>query len=164
MRNISPGINRSFSAEEYPIFPKESWKNARGKAKAAIKTDTKFEAYATDIDPKCVEIASAAAKRAGVDDMLNIFTMDALDIDTRRTPRDYRNKSSLRRQTSYRGRGERPLPRDGAGILTARQVADLRHNPVGGVPEAVRQTCGQDKKALQRHDTVLLLSVLQTTE
>ena len=82
MRNIAPGINRSFSAEEYPIFPKESWKNAREKAKAAIKTDLKFEAYATDIDPKCVEIASAAAKRAGVDDMLNIFTMDALDIDT----------------------------------------------------------------------------------
>lgn len=82
MRNISPGINRSFSAEEYPIFPKESWKNARERAKAAIKTDTKFEAYATDIDPKCVEIASATAKRAGVDDMLNIFTMDALDIDT----------------------------------------------------------------------------------
>ena len=39
MRNISPGINRSFSAEEYPIFPKESWKNAREKAKAEIKTD-----------------------------------------------------------------------------------------------------------------------------
>lgn len=82
MRNIAPGINRSFSAEEYPIFPIESWKTAREKAKAAIKTDSKFEAYATDIDPKCVEIASAAAKRAGVDDMLNIFTMDALDIDT----------------------------------------------------------------------------------
>lgn len=115
MRNIAPGINRSFSAEEYPIFPKESWKNAREKAKAAIKTDTKFEAYATDIDLKCVEIASAAAKRAGVDDMLNIFTMDALDHRHTRTPRNYRDKPSLRRQTSYRGRGERPLPRDGAG-------------------------------------------------
>jgi len=82
MRNIAPGVKRKFAAEEYPIFPKSSWVDAREKALAEVKHDVKFEAYATDIEPKCVEIASAAAKRAGVDDMINCFVMDALDIDT----------------------------------------------------------------------------------
>ncbi len=82
MKNIAPGLNRSFAAEEFPVFPERSWTDAREKARSAIKTDCDFEAYATDIDPKCVEIAAAAAKRAGVDDMINNFMMDALDIDT----------------------------------------------------------------------------------
>jgi putative N6-adenine-specific DNA methylase len=82
MKNIAPGLQRSFAAEEYELFPADSWKNAREKAQANIKKDCSFEAYATDIDPKCVEIAAAAAKRAGVQEMLNIFAMDALDIDT----------------------------------------------------------------------------------
>ena len=82
MKNIAPGLNREFIAEKYPVFPAQSWKNAREKARSLIRTDCKFEAYATDIKPECVEIASAAAKRAGVDEMINCFVMDALDIDT----------------------------------------------------------------------------------
>ena len=82
MKNIAPGLNREFIAEKYPVFPTQSWKNAREKARSLIRTDCKFEAYATDIKPECVEIASAAAKRAGVDEMINCFVMDALDIDT----------------------------------------------------------------------------------
>lgn len=81
MKNIAPGIARHFSAENYPIFPEKSWKNAFEKARDSI-TSTDFEAYASDIDDSCVEIARAAAERAGVADRLNIFTMDALDIDT----------------------------------------------------------------------------------
>lgn len=82
MKNIAPGLKRGFAAEDYPIFSAESWKNAREEAQSRIKTDTGFEAYATDIDPKCVEIAQAAAQRAGVGERINIFQMDALDIDT----------------------------------------------------------------------------------
>ncbi|MBQ3707491.1 MAG: class I SAM-dependent RNA methyltransferase, partial [Clostridia bacterium] len=55
---------------------------AREAAEAAVIRDSAFEAYATDIDPKCVEIASASAERAGVREHLNVFQMDALDIDT----------------------------------------------------------------------------------
>lgn len=81
MKNIAPGIARHFAAENYPIFPASSWKNAFEKAHDSIK-QTEFEAYASDIDDSCVEIAKASAERAGVADRLNIFTMDALDIDT----------------------------------------------------------------------------------
>ena len=82
MRKIAPGLKRSFAAESIPAFPASSWKEAREAAEAEILTDSGFEAYATDIDPKCVEIASAAAERAGVKDCVNTFVMDALDIDT----------------------------------------------------------------------------------
>ena len=81
MRNIAPGMKRSFAAEKFPLFSADSWTEARARAEAAVR-DTAFRAYATDIDPKCVEVAQAAAKRAGVDDMINIFEMDALDIDS----------------------------------------------------------------------------------
>lgn len=82
MKNIAPGMNRTFAAEKYPIFPADSWKTAREKARDSVNRTSSFEAYATDIDDKCIDIAAAAAKRAGVDDRLNIFKMDALDIDT----------------------------------------------------------------------------------
>ena len=57
-------------------------KNEREKAKSLIRTDCGFEAYATDIRQDCVDIAAAAAERAGVGGMINCFVMDALDIDT----------------------------------------------------------------------------------
>ena len=82
MKRIAPGLNRSFAAELLPVFPASSWKDAREEAGAEIVSDSGFEAYATDIDPKCAEIAQAAAKRAGVEDCVNVFQMDALDIDT----------------------------------------------------------------------------------
>ncbi len=82
MKNIAPGLRRSFAAEKYPVFSKKSWIDAREAAESAIIKDTEFEAYATDIDPRCVDIASASAKRAGVDGIVNTFVMDALDIDT----------------------------------------------------------------------------------
>ncbi len=81
MKNIAPGLKRPFAAEKFPLFPEKSWTDARGKAESLIK-DTAFEAYATDIDQKCVDIAHASAERAGVGDMINTFAMDALDIDT----------------------------------------------------------------------------------
>lgn len=81
MKNIAPGMNRTFVSQAYPAFPEKSWMDAFEKARADVR-DTRFEAYATDIDPACVELALAGAKRAGVSEHLNIFQMDALDIDT----------------------------------------------------------------------------------
>ena len=82
MLNRAPGRNRTFVSEQYPVFPASSWDFAREEADSRVVTDSSFEAYATDIDPKCVEIAAASAKRAGMEKHLNIFQMDALDIDT----------------------------------------------------------------------------------
>ncbi len=82
MRRIAPGLKRDFVAETYPFFPKHSWDLAREAAEERILPESSFEAYATDIDPKCVEIAEASAARAGVSGNVSAFQMDALDIDT----------------------------------------------------------------------------------
>ncbi len=81
MKNIAPGLNRHFAFEEFPLFPADSYLKEHEAAESEIR-ETGFEAYATDIDPECVRIASESAERAGVSDIVSCFEMDALDIDT----------------------------------------------------------------------------------
>lgn len=81
MKNIAPGINRSFAAEEYPLFPASLWEKARCEAKEK-ECVTAFRARATDIDPECVRITGECAARAGVADVIETYVMDALDIDS----------------------------------------------------------------------------------
>ncbi len=81
MKNIAPGLNRRFAAEQFGIIPKEAWKAARDEARAAIKTETQFEAWGSDIDLECLEYAKANASRAGVDDVVKFFRADARRIE-----------------------------------------------------------------------------------
>ncbi len=80
-RNIAPGKNRSFAAESFPSIPKSLWKIAREDAKAAEKP-LGFEAYASDIDPRCVEIAKENVARARLSDTVRVFEADARKIRT----------------------------------------------------------------------------------
>ena len=82
MKNIAPGINRVFASEEFPLFKKQYWDEARENARANIISDSKFEAIASDINPECVRIASESAKRAGVSDVVKCRCADALKIET----------------------------------------------------------------------------------
>ncbi len=81
MKHIAPGVNRSFAGEDFAQFSSDVWDQAREEARDLV-IDTPFEAYASDIDPSCVEIASAVMKRAGVADNVKCFRADALDIET----------------------------------------------------------------------------------
>ncbi len=81
MKNIAPGANRHFSAEVFPFIPESAWRLAREEAKDSVK-NTKFEAYASDIDPSSIEIASENVRRAGVGDIVRTFVRDALTIET----------------------------------------------------------------------------------
>ena len=82
MTNRAPGMNRYFDAERFPAFGKEIFNEARTEAKDLVIRDSKFEAYASDIDPECVHIAIESAKHAGVYDNMKIFQADALTIKT----------------------------------------------------------------------------------
>lgn len=82
MLNKAPGLERAFTAEAFPQFNKSIWINAREEAKAQIIKNSSFEAYASDINSECVEIALGNAKRAGVSDHIKIFQKDALTIKT----------------------------------------------------------------------------------
>lgn len=82
MLNIAPGINRHFSGEDFPQLNKRIWQDAKDEARASIITDSSFEAYASDIDSECVEIAKENARNAGVLKNIKVFQRDALTITT----------------------------------------------------------------------------------
>ncbi len=65
--NIAPGLNRRFSGEYFPFFPKSVWKNAREEARSLIKTNADFYAEGSDIDEECVKLTLENAKLAGVE-------------------------------------------------------------------------------------------------
>ena len=79
-KNIAPGLKRRFAAQDFPFIPVEMWQNARDEANSKIITNSKFEAWASDIDEGILDITYESALRAGVEENLNIFTADARKI------------------------------------------------------------------------------------
>lgn len=79
-RNIAPGINRKFAAEEWDVIPKELWKEERTAAFAAIDYDTDLEIYAFDINPDALKAAQENAEEAGVDDCITFVLDDATKL------------------------------------------------------------------------------------
>ena len=79
MRNIAPGVNRSFAAEDFPYSPKSLWTDAREEARAGV-VDTSFEVYASDISKSAVELTERNAKKAGVGDIIKTFNIDCRKI------------------------------------------------------------------------------------
>ena len=82
MLNRAPGLDRAFISQTFPQISKRDWIDARSEARSKIITDSNFEAYASDINPDAVALATECAKHAGVYDHIKIFQRDALTIDT----------------------------------------------------------------------------------
>lgn len=79
MTNTPPGLGRHFAAEEFCDIPERIWRDAREEGKCMVKS-TSFEAYASDIDPKAVDIARANISRAGMGKHIKCFVRDARQI------------------------------------------------------------------------------------
>lgn len=70
--NIAPGLQRSFTAEQWEnIIHKDIWSSVRADAYAAIDTSVETDIQGYDIDDNAVKIARANAESAGVDDMIH---------------------------------------------------------------------------------------------
>ena len=82
MLNRAPGLDRAFISQTFPQIEKSAWTDAREQARSRIITGSSFEAYASDIDPDSVALATECAKHAGVYSNMKIFQRDALTIDT----------------------------------------------------------------------------------
>lgn len=80
-RKIAPGLKRSFAAEKFPRIPEHMWAQAREEATSFEIKDSKFEAWASDIDEDMLDIAYENALRAGVEENINIFHADARKIE-----------------------------------------------------------------------------------
>lgn len=77
---IAPGINRSFTAEEWSQIPKEVWQQERERAKSEINTDCNFKAFGYDIDEESLNIARENAEKAGVSDRITFIHRDISDF------------------------------------------------------------------------------------
>ncbi len=80
-KNIAPGLNREFAAQNFPRIEQKLWSDAVDEAKAKIKTDCRFEAWASDIDEDILDTTYENALRAGVEENINIFCADARKIE-----------------------------------------------------------------------------------
>lgn len=78
--NIAPGLRRSFNSEAWPIISKELWQDARDEAIDSVKDDIPLNIAGSDIDPKAIEVAEAAAKSAGLSKEITFQTLPAAKI------------------------------------------------------------------------------------
>ena len=76
-RNIAPGINRSFSCENWEQIPKSLSAEVREEARSK-EYRGEYSIIGSDIDPSAIEIARENAKRAGVEDIIRFEVADAL--------------------------------------------------------------------------------------
>ena len=79
MRNIAPGVHRSFAAEKFPFISEKIWRDAREEARAG-EIKSSFEVFASDIDPAAVELTKKNAYKAGVSGTVKAFLSDARKI------------------------------------------------------------------------------------
>lgn len=74
--NRAPGIYRSFSAEHWAFFDPAHWQRARSEAVVAEYRGD-YHIFASDLDPRAVQIAQENAVRAGVDHLIDFRVADA---------------------------------------------------------------------------------------
>ncbi|OPJ63224.1 THUMP domain-containing class I SAM-dependent RNA methyltransferase [Clostridium oryzae] len=68
-KNIAPGLNRDFIAEQWQNIDSKVWSQARREAQKAIK-DIDFRILASDIDGDVLRTARQNAEKAGVKDLI----------------------------------------------------------------------------------------------
>ena len=78
-KNRAPGLNRRFAAEEFPWMPKETWEQVRTEAKDR-EFKGNYRILGSDNDPRCVSLAIANARKAGVADVIEFRDGDATKL------------------------------------------------------------------------------------
>lgn len=78
-RNIAPGMNRNFAAQQFPYINSDLWDKALEEAKSSVH-NVPLEIYASDTDKNCVELTKDNAKKAGVDEFINVTNRDARKV------------------------------------------------------------------------------------
>ena len=74
--NRAPGLNRTFAAQEFPWMPEEIWDEVKTEAKDK-EFHGDYRILGSDADPKCVDLARANARKAGVGKLITFKDGDA---------------------------------------------------------------------------------------
>ena len=75
-KNRAPGLKRHFAAERFPWVDTSVWEEVRQEAKAAEFAGN-YRILGSDNDPKCISLAMANARKAGVADLITFKDGDA---------------------------------------------------------------------------------------
>ncbi len=73
----APGLYRTFAAEKWSDTFAEAFAQQREKARDLFVKHPDIQIFASDIDPEMVELTSFHAKKAGVEDIMEITRQDA---------------------------------------------------------------------------------------
>ena len=79
-KNRAPGLNRHFAAEGFAWMQPEIWTAVKEEAKA-LEFKGDYRILGSDNDPKCVSLAMANARKAGVADCIRFKDGDATKLD-----------------------------------------------------------------------------------
>lgn len=79
--NIAPGLRRGFAAEKWGVSDVSAWRSERERAQDLIRHDAEFRAYGYDIDDEAVALAQENARKAGVENRIQIAKRDIRDFD-----------------------------------------------------------------------------------
>nr|WP_263313275.1 class I SAM-dependent RNA methyltransferase [Mammaliicoccus sp. Marseille-Q6498] len=80
-QNIAPGFNRDFASEDWDIIPEGLYDQLRQEADDAALYDKEVEVFASDIDPRMVEIAKANAVEVGLGDIIKFKVQDVHELE-----------------------------------------------------------------------------------
>ncbi len=84
-RNMAPGLNREFAAEQWPQIPERTWQDARDAAReSAIGTTLDFTLIGTDNDEDVLSLARYHAQQAGVAENIHFQHKEFADFTTQR--------------------------------------------------------------------------------
>lgn len=78
--NIAPGLRRAFASERFPFVEPASFSRERTRAQDLVRHNIDFMAEGFDIDPACVELTLANAKKAGVEKYVRASVANVKDF------------------------------------------------------------------------------------
>lgn len=81
LKNIAPGLDRTFAAMDFDCLHQGIWKDAADEARDLIRRDAAPELLGSDLDEKVLQYARENAERAGVSDCIRFFRADARRIE-----------------------------------------------------------------------------------
>ena len=79
--NIAPGINRTFTAEEWiNVIPKKLWYDVADEANDLIRDDIEVDIQGYDLDGSVIKVARRNAREAGVDHLIHFQERNVKDL------------------------------------------------------------------------------------
>ena len=82
-KNIAPGMNRNFTAEDWGIIPKALWREARKETHDLAKYDRRLRIYGSDIDGEVLSLARFHIEEAGLEEDIHVQKLPLTELKSR---------------------------------------------------------------------------------